>query len=405
MDYAQLRHLYHATLTEDVIPFWERHAIDADGAVNTCLADEGRVLSRNRWCWSQWRALWVFSKLYNTVAPEPRWLSIAQGIYRYLKAHGPDQNGHWPMLLGPDGHVKRGYESIFTDGFAIYALVELWRATGNDQLLSLALRTFRAVEEALDKPDLPPIFPYPSPPGPGAVAHGLSMTFSLAHHELAKATSAPAVRTAALAHHHRVMNVFFSNRRNLVREWLTREGEEFPPPAGTAILPGHAIESMWFQMHIAHDLGEQNVLDRAVGCIRRNLEIGWDCVFGGLLYAVDADGNEKVAWPFADAKLWWVHAEALYATLLAYEHCRQPWCLEWHEKIRQYSFSHFPVKAHGEWRQKLDRHGCPMAEVVALPVKDPFHLPRALILCTEVLDRLLAPAPTTRSPKLLSAHH
>jgi N-acylglucosamine 2-epimerase len=39
----------------------------------------------------------------------------------------------------------------------------------------------------------------------------------------------------------------------------------------------------------------------------------------------------------------------------------------------------------GEWRQRLDRKGKPMTTVVALPVKDPFHLPRALILSLEVL--------------------
>ena len=44
----------------------------------------------------------------------------------------------------------------------------------------------------------------------------------------------------------------------------------------------------------------------------------------------------------------------------------------------------------GEWRQKLDREGRPFTATVALPVKDLFHLPRVLILCIEVLERLLA---------------
>ena len=67
---------------------------------------------------------------------------------------------------------------------------------------------------------------------------------------------------------------------------------------------------------------------------------------------------------------------------------RIPWWLEWHERVREYSFAHYPVSPHGEWRQKLDRQDRPLEETVALPVKDPFHLPRALICCIDVLDRL-----------------
>ena len=42
----------------------------------------------------------------------------------------------------------------------------------------------------------------------------------------------------------------------------------------------------------------------------------------------------------------------------------------------------------GEWRQKLNRDLTPMTTVVALPVKDPFHLPRSLILQIELLEGL-----------------
>jgi N-acylglucosamine 2-epimerase len=108
---------------------------------------------------------------------------------------------------------------------------------------------------------------------------------------------------------------------------------------------------------------------------------------------VDADGRDEVGWKFADAKLWWPHTEALYATLLAHEHTGEAWAMDWHEKVRRYSFSHYPVAGHGEWTQRLDRRGRPMSEVVALPVKDPFHLPRALIYCIDVLERLAGKPP------------
>ena len=388
MELPELRDLYRRTLLDDVIPFWTRHAIDPNGGINTCIADDGRLVSRDRWNWSQWRAVWVFSALYNRVEPRREWLEIARGICDFVTAHGPLPDGHWPLLLDGDGALKRGYDSIYVDGFALYGLVELWRATRDDRLLDLATATFRAVEDTLHSGEPPPAWPFPIPRG--RIAHGVSMILSIVCHELAQATGDAALRDAAQTHHRRVMDVFLRKDRGVVLEWLGCDGSEVDPPEGTAVLPGHAIESMWFQMHIAQAAGDAATLDRAVEAIRRHLEIGWDPELGGILLAVDADGASDVGWPFADTKLWWPHTEALYATLLAYEHCRQPWCLEWHERVRDYSFAHYPVHGHGEWRQKLDRQGQPITDVVALPVKDPFHLPRALICCVEVLERLLA---------------
>lgn len=55
--------------------------------------------------------------------------------------------------------------------------------------------------------------------------------------------------------------------------------------------------------------------------------------------------------------------------------------------MHAWSFGHFAMPEVREWRQRLDRAGRPMTTVVALPVKDPFHLPRAAILAIELLAR------------------
>jgi N-acylglucosamine 2-epimerase len=86
-------------------------------------------------------------------------------------------------------------------------------------------------------------------------------------------------------------------------------------------------------------------------------------------------------------KPWWVQAEALVATAYAYAHTREPWCLDWHKKVQDYAFSHYPVKT-GEWSQWVDREGRRMGNAF-LPVKDPFHLPRALIHLVQVFEKRL----------------
>ena len=91
--------------------------------------------------------------------------------------------------------------------------------------------------------------------------------------------------------------------------------------------------------------------------------------------------------PHAETKLWWPHTEALYALLLARSLTDEPWCNEWYGRLHEWSFAHFPMPEVGEWRQRLDRQGKPLQGFIALPVKDPFHLPRSVILAIQLLQQ------------------
>ena len=58
-----------------------------------------------------------------------------------------------------------------------------------------------------------------------------------------------------------------------------------------------------------------------------------------------------------------------------------------HQRVHDYVFRTFPnpnTKI-GEWIQIRDRRGEPLNKVVALPVKDPYHVLQNLILCVEIL--------------------
>lgn len=386
-----LLRLYQKTLFDDVLPFWKRYALDTNGGINTCVSDDGNLISRDRWNWSQWRAVWVYSKLHNSFGGESEWLQIAQGIYSFVKKSGTVAGGHWPLLLDGEGNITRGYESIYVDGFAIYALAELYRATSNQEVLGLAMDTYHAAVKAIHADEPPPAYPYPIPSG--RLAHGISMLFSLAFHELAEVSGDRSVREAALKLHRKVMEGFLRSERGLLLEWMDDKGNEISPPEGAVVIPGHAIESMWFQILIAQSQGDEATISIALQAIQTHLQIGWDPVYEGLILAVDADGREQVAWNYADTKLWWPQTEALQATLMAYQISREDWCLDWHQRLRRYCYSHYPVAQYGEWRQKLDRQGNPISQVVALPVKDPFHLPRALIYMIKILEDLISESP------------
>ena len=57
--------------------------------------------------------------------------------------------------------------------------------------------------------------------------------------------------------------------------------------------------------------------------------------------------------------------------------------------MKEYTFSTFPNRENdrGEWIQIRDRAGRPEDRVVALPVKDPFHILLNLILILELCEK------------------
>ena len=66
-----------------------------------------------------------------------------------------------------------------------------------------------------------------------------------------------------------------------------------------------------------------------------------------------------------------------------------PELLSWFERIKDYTFSTFPNpdRSVGEWIQIRTREGDPQDKVVALPVKDPYHIIRNVLLIIELLEK------------------
>jgi N-acylglucosamine 2-epimerase len=377
-------------LFEHILPFWERHAFDPQGGLCTCVDDAGTILSRDKWLWSQWRAVWVFSRVHRVHEPDRRWLDRAGGIVAFCRRHGWDPRGNgWALVLAQDGRMVRGHESIYTDAFAVTGLTEFFRASGDGEALALAEETARAALAKLAAPVATiPHFPYPIPAG--AKPHGLPMIWSLVLAEFAEFAARPSYAGAAAAMAAEIFRDFHRQDCDLVLEFVGADGGALPPPHGTVVVPGHAIEDMWFQIHVARHLhlGSARVAE-ACRLILRHLEIGWDHAGGGgVLLAVDSGGRQPVAWNFAESKLWWPQTEALYAALLGWAQTGRSEFLDWYERLWRVCLDHFVDWSHGEWRQKLNRDFRPIAETIALPVKDPFHLPRSLMLQIELLTRM-----------------
>ena len=382
MDLARLRRQYRSLLLDGIVPFWFRHGIDWEhGGVLSCMTEDGALLSTDKYVWSQARSAWTFAALYNRIEKRPEFLRAAANSIRFLIEHGRDAEGRWVYRTTREGRTLEGAVSIFSDCFAVYALSEYCRAADDPQLLAIALQTYGSIRERIAQPDFAQIAPQRLPPG--RRAHAIPMILLEVTNELARTTGDAALESLADAYAAEILRHFLRPDRGLLLEYLDSDHRELPPPEGTCVNPGHAIESMWFILHLARRRRNRKMIATATESIRRHLEAGWDPVHGGIFLGIDANGHEPFL-PHWDKKLWWPHTEALYALLLAQVLTSENWCSRWYEKVHEWSFSHFSMAGTGEWLQRLDRAGNPVTETIALPVKDPFHLPRAAILICQL---------------------
>jgi len=384
LDFSKLLALYKSELLDRTIPFWLKYGLDwKNGGICTCLSDGGRVLSEDKYMWSQLRAIWTFSALYNKIGKREEWLAAARHIYDFVKKYGRDDKGQWVFLVNKEGKHLQGATSIYADGFAMYGLTELAQATGDREVIQLARETYANVQQRLARPGSYDTAPMPIPPG--GKAHGISMIFSLVFTELGDYLQDANILTAGLEHANQVMDVYLRPEHQRLYEFARLDNALMDSPPGRVVNPGHALESMWFMIHIFRRLNDARRIRQAVETIQWHIELGWDEEYGGILLARDAAGSFwENKW---DTKIWWPHTEALYALLLAYSISREPWCLAWFARVHDYAFSHFPVPQYGEWIQNLDRQGNKLNATIALPVKDPFHLPRSLIYNVLLLEQ------------------
>lgn len=376
--------LYENMLLTEVVPFWLKYSGDESGAINNCLTEDGRVLSRDRYIWSQGRALWTYSALYNRIEKDDEYLRRADGLFSYLTSIGTDAEGRWNYLYDGDGNMKEDSISIYVDGFVLAGMTEYYRATKNAVALETALAIYENTKRRIATPGSYRVAPYVIPDG--MMTHGVNMIFSFFYTELGRAAG----REDVLADGYRlaceVLDKFYIKEKNAILEFVTVDGKFSDTPEGRSCVPGHAIECMWFLINIFEERGETEKIAECCRLIKRHIELAkTEC--GGLRLALDIEGREPCFWGKPTYKPWWVQVETLVATAYAYKHTGDEWFLDTHKRVSEYALSHYPSGS-GDWYNWLDENG-KVGESAALPVKDPFHLPRGLIYLIDLFGRQL----------------
>lgn len=407
---------YRMHLLNVILPFWKKAEDRVFGGVYTCYNNAGDTrLGTNKYTWSQGRMVWVWSRLCDQIArgivPGDAEALRAQAArtVAFLEAHAFLEDGTCCFLLAENGDklepaAGAGYHtSLYADGFVMLGFAEYARAFGQREWADRALAMYRRIVPALRAGGIRSD-PYPVPPELDAHGyHMIGLSLALQMQETAAAFGDVEAAGEALRDIAAFTSAIvgrFAGEDGLIRELIPRVPGDATHAGSLAtghVNPGHSIECMWFVLEGARRTGDTHAVAQAVRIVKRTFAAGWDERFGGLLRFVDPSGGRPTApgggtayesmvadtW---DTKLWWPHSEALYTTLLGYRMTGDAELLELHRRTHDYTFRTFPHPdpAVGEWIQIRTREGEPLNKVVALPVKDPYHIIRNLQLLIEL---------------------
>lgn len=353
------------------------------GGYFTCLERDGRVFDMDKFIWLQARQVWMFSKLYNTVERRQSWFDIARRGADFLRKFGRNADGNWYFSLDRTGQPLVQPYNIFSDCFAAMAFSQYALASGGDEARQIAQQTFENILRRRDNPKgkyskgYPGARPLKTLSIPMILTNMLlEMEWQLQPEDIVRQLTACA---ATVTDHH------YDAARGLVFERVGPNGEKSDTFDGRLLSPGHSIEAMWFLMASGKRTGDAKLIDSAVQIMLNSLEYGWDREHGGLFYYMDALGKppQQLDW---DQKLWWVHAEALVSTLMAYQLTGRDECLQWFNKLFEYTLPRFPDPQYGEWFGYLNRRGEVLLSLKGGKWKGCFHVPRALLMCWQMLQ-------------------
>ena len=373
---------YQTNLLDSVIPFWVRHSVDWEaGGYFTCLDREGAVYDPRKYVWLQGRQIWMFSRLYNQVERRQEWLDIATHGMNFLLRHARDAGGRYYFRLARDGRPSFFQRKPYAAVFAVMALAEYARTGAGEQYRSAAISLFWQVIEWIRQPVLLGREALSGQPPFQSLAD--SIVIAKMALEIADLDGDPRLGQLmhgcldeALLHH--------DPTRDILLEFRGGGAEARFYPEGRLFNPGHSVEAAWLLWLLAERIGRCEELPRIQRILEGSLTLGWDAEFGGLHYFMDIEGRPLLQLE-ASMKLWWPHAEALFAAVLAYCRTAEPRWLTWLERIDEYSFRHFDDPGHGEWFGYRDRQGNLTHTLKGNHYKGCFHVPRALLFSWRAL--------------------
>lgn len=402
-------------LENGIIPFWLENGIDKEyGGYLTCFDGEGKPTGdTDKYIVTQTRMIWGLSTFYRAYPDNKALLEGAeQGVKFFIDNFWDKVYGGWYWKVKRDGTLIDDGKVVYGQGFAIYALAEYTRASGDPIGLEYAEKTFDLLQKYCADTYRGGYYENLEVDwrvSPGGFAAGDRKSLDIHMHLLEAFTTLAEVSNKEI-HRRRlaeVIDVILNRMRdkesgcglnqfdlsfnpipaiNIRRTWnAEREtGEIIEAPTDTTSY-GHNVELAWLLNKSTRVLGRsENYFDEVVRqLVDHSLEYGFDSKFGGVF----RDGPHRGE-PLVYDKEWWQNCEVLVGYLDAFERFRDEKYFDAFYKTWQFDKTYMINHKVGEWRQLLDRQGNVIVDNIGNPWKAIYHTGRAMLECKQRLERL-----------------
>jgi N-acylglucosamine 2-epimerase len=389
----QYRDLFKNTLLNDVLPFWLNHGVDSEwGGIITSLDRDGRRLDTDKSIWFQGRTAWTYATAAKTYGPQPGWLELADSALNFIEKYAVSPNGKLYFTVTRDGRPLRMRRYVYSEAFAAQGNAAMYRVTGSSPYLDRAVRYVSQYLHFSFTPGL--IAPKVDPNTRPMISLGPYMFAVLLCGEMLEVAGDAVLAGRSCSEWiqssiESIERFFYKPELSVLMETVGEQGEVLDHFDGRTLNPGHAIECAWFLMHQGEKSARPEWIELGCQILDRMWQRGWDQEHGGLFYFRDLH-NGPVQEYWHDMKFWWPHCEAIIANLLAFRLTSRECFLKRFHEVNAWSFQYFSDNEHGEWYGYLHRDGTPSVRLKGNMWKGPYHLPRMLWYCEQLLAKMLA---------------
>jgi len=368
-------------LSENILAFWLKNSIDEKhGGIYTCVDKDGNVYGTDKSVWFQGRALWSFSKAYNSVDKKTEYLDAAKIIYGFLPKC-TDTDGRMFFTVTEDGKELQKRRYYFSETFAAIGCAEYYKATGDKKILDDAEKYFDVAYECFTgKRETEPKI---NPENRKMQALSPIMIMLATCQVMRSASDDEKYNRIAAECLDKILSGGFLTDSALM-ESVSDSGEFVNSPTGRIVNPGHSMEAAWFVMLEGLIRNNQKAIEAGKRIIDITWPIGWDKDNGGIIAFTDVLGYppQQLEW---DMKLWWPQCETMIALRMAYMLFGDESYNEKYNLVKEYCEKYFCDKDSGEWYGYLHYDNSVSTSLKGNIFKGPFHVPRLYIIMA-ILD-------------------
>lgn len=396
-DRSEYAREYRAQLIEKILPYWYDTAIDKQNGGYVLSDDAAKKAppATEKQLVTQSRMIWGFSEAYIKKLGDGKrdYLKAAEQGYRFLIDHFLDRDmGGYYWTTDLAGKPLDQRKIVYGESFAIYGLVEYYRASGDKAALDHAMDLYHVLQKRSHDPnhggwiehfqrDWTPIL------DPAAqviveragckssnthlhLLESLTELYEASHDDSARQSLEEAVR----------INSTWFYPKDPGKSTFHRHLDWTPvsEPSSAGVSYGHNVEFAWLLVRAQKVLGQPPSWEHFDAHLKHALKYGYDHERGGL-YSRGFDDQ-----PATDTdKVWWVQAEMLAALTDALTHRPNEDYSKALDQLLQFISTYQADPKDGIWLDTVTAEGKPKVTAKAHNWKANYHDVRALIKFVE----------------------